>query len=113
MTTAMPARFLTAGLRFFATALLFGFVLLAVAPIDAVRLLCLFALVCAAAGFILHFVALRAIDPDALAALTAQTGSHFRSLRNDLGARSARPTRRPRRLALRSPVGKYYRERSP
>jgi ABC-type phosphate/phosphonate transport system permease subunit len=83
-STAMPARFLTAGLRFFATALLFGFVLLAVAPIDAIRLLCVFALVCAAAGLILHFVALRAIDPGALAALRAQTGSQFRGLRNDI-----------------------------
>jgi hypothetical protein len=84
MATAMPARFLTAGLRFFVTALLLGFVLLAVAPIDAVRLLCVFALVCAAAGLILHVVALRAIHPDALAALTAETGSHFRRLRNYL-----------------------------
>jgi hypothetical protein len=84
MATAFPARFLTAGLRFFATALLLGFVLLAAAPLDAVRLLCAFALVCAAAGLILHVMALRAIDPDALAGLTAQTESRFRRLRNGL-----------------------------
>jgi len=84
MATAMPVRFLTAGLRFFATSLLLGFVLLAAAPVDAVRLLCVFALACAAAGLILHFVALRAIDPDALAALTARIGSRFRRSGNDL-----------------------------
>ncbi len=84
MATAMPARFLTAGLRFFATALLLGFVTAGGGADRCCSALCVFALVCAAAGLILHFVALRAIDPDALAALTAQTGSHFRRLRNDL-----------------------------
>ena len=79
---ATQTRFLTAGLGFFASALVAGLVLLAVAPLDAARALCGFALVCAAAGFLLHYLALRARDPSALAALRARTAQRFRRLRN-------------------------------
>lgn len=82
MAAAMPAAFLSAGLRFFAAAMLVALVLLAVAPLDVVRLLCVFALVCAAAGFTWHFLALRAIDPGVLTALRARTGFRFRHVRN-------------------------------
>jgi hypothetical protein len=72
MSTLMRGRFLVEGLRFFATAFVLGLVLLAVAPLDVVRLLCVFALACAAAGFALNFVALRVMEPGTLAVLHAR-----------------------------------------
>ena len=82
MAATQTARFLTVGLGFFASAIAAGLVLLAVAPIHAVRAACAFALVCATAGLLLHYFALRARDPSALAALRARTAQRFRRLRN-------------------------------
>lgn len=90
MATPNTGRFLTAGLGFFASATVVGLVLLAVAPVDAVRALCGFAVACAAAGFLLHYFALRARDPTALAAMRGRAAQRFRRLGNRvLGAVSA------------------------
>lgn len=82
MTAANTGRFLTAGLGFFASGMVAGLVLLAVAPVDAVRALCGFAVACAAAGFFLHYFALRARDPTALAAVRGRAAQGFRRLGN-------------------------------
>ena len=85
MAAPQTARFLTAGLGFFASAIAAGLVLLAVAPVDAVRVASGFAVVCATAGFLLHYFALRARDPSAVAAMQARAAQTFRRLSKRVG----------------------------
>ena len=82
MAAMQTGRFLTAGLGFFASSIVASLVLLAVAPLDAVRVMCGFALVCAAAGFCLHYFVLRARDPSALSAMKARVAQRFRRVRS-------------------------------
>jgi uncharacterized membrane protein len=65
----MPTWFINAGLRFFGGALIAALIVVAVAPLGAIRLLGLIALACAIAGLVLHLYAMRANDPRALTAL--------------------------------------------
>jgi len=85
MSALRRGRFLVQGLRFFATAFVLGLVLLAVAPLDVVRILCVFALACAAVGFALHIIGLRVLEPGAWAVLHARTALRAWRLRRVFG----------------------------
>jgi hypothetical protein len=68
----VSSRFVVGGVRFFAASFVAGLLLLMVAPLDVIRAFCALALACSAAGFALHVVALRRIDPGALPAFRSR-----------------------------------------
>lgn len=74
----MSERFLVEGLRFYVAAFIVGIVLMLVAPINAVRALCAFAICCAAAGFAIHLYALSTLDPGAFARLRERVDALMR-----------------------------------
>ena len=65
----MPIQFIHAGLRFFAGSLVAALLVIALAPLPAIRLLGAIALACAVGGLLVHLYAMRAHDPQAFSAL--------------------------------------------
>jgi len=65
----MPTWYIGGGLRFFALSVIAALVLAALAPLGAIRVLGVFAFMCATAGLALHLYAMHVEDPRAFAAL--------------------------------------------
>jgi hypothetical protein len=65
----MPIQFIHAGLRFFAGSLVAALLVIALAPLPAIRLLGAIALACATGGVLLHLYAMQTDDHQAFSAL--------------------------------------------